>query len=278
MAALASTRKNISTDDGGSSVPGTTTSRTVRADSKGVPGEKRETQSKILLKQISSGMKTFEAQRTHAKPTLELIEKLDRILSEMENSITNLREELQSCLEDCVKEQRKHTDSSSISENQNISKLASEAGPSRRNLPAEVIALEVFLQNSGGPCGGWDQSDHRVFMKIWMKHRGKSSYREEVLQYLPGKRLKEVKQHEEWHQDLLSLKDQKKEAIQRWKANKAEEQRQKLKAAQRREEVAEQRRIRNNNVWYQRLKDFREMLAREEEKIKQKKDTMTQLA
>uniref|UniRef100_A0A1A7XRR0 Coiled-coil domain containing 112 n=1 Tax=Iconisemion striatum TaxID=60296 RepID=A0A1A7XRR0_9TELE len=111
-----------------------------------------------------------------------------------------------------------------------------------------------------------------------MKHRGKSSYREEVLQNLPGKRLKEVKQHEEWHQDLLSLKDKKREAIQRWKANKAEEQLQKLKDAQRREEMVEQCRIRNNNVWYQIVKDFREKVAREEEKREREEEMKTWLA
>lgn len=38
--------------------------------------------------------------------------------------------------------------------------------PPDRDLPAEVRALEAFLQKTGGPYGGWDQYDHQAFLKV----------------------------------------------------------------------------------------------------------------
>lgn len=119
-----------------------------------------------------------------------------------------------------------------------------------RDLPEEVRALEVFLQKTGGPYGGWDQYDHQAFLKVrhycqllsvfyftqpqvrikikswqfglnsnlfylqvWTKHSGQPAYRKEAKLYLPGKTLEEIEQHEEWHQELICLQDRKREVV-----------------------------------------------------------------
>uniref|UniRef100_A0A8C7XXB5 Coiled-coil domain containing 112 n=1 Tax=Oryzias sinensis TaxID=183150 RepID=A0A8C7XXB5_9TELE len=79
-----------------------------------------------------------------------------------------------------------------------------------RDLPAEVRAPEDFLQKTGGPYGGWDQCDHQVFLRIWTKHRGQTSYRNEAKLHLPDKTAEEIKRHECWHLELLSLQEKKK--------------------------------------------------------------------
>lgn len=99
----------------------------------------------------------------------------------------------------------------------------SEKPCERRSLPEEVTALQTFLQQTGGRDGGWDQFDHRSFLKVWTKHRGKPSYRREALVYLPGKTEEEVKRHEEWFLELRRLQDDKREAICRWRACKQRE-------------------------------------------------------
>uniref|UniRef100_A0A3B4YWA7 Coiled-coil domain containing 112 n=1 Tax=Seriola lalandi dorsalis TaxID=1841481 RepID=A0A3B4YWA7_SERLL len=83
--------------------------------------------------------------------------------------------------------------------------------PPDRDLPAEVRALEAFLQKTGGPYGGWDQYDHQAFLKVWTKHSGLPAYRKEAKLYLPGKSLEEIEQHEDWHQELIYLQDRKRE-------------------------------------------------------------------
>lgn len=80
-----------------------------------------------------------------------------------------------------------------------------------RSLPEEVTALQTFLQQTGGRDGGWDQFDHRSFLKVWTKHSGKPSYRREAPVYLPGKTEEEVKRHEEWFLELRRLQDDKRE-------------------------------------------------------------------
>ncbi len=85
-----------------------------------------------------------------------------------------------------------------------------------RSLPEEVTALQTFLQQTGGRDGGWDQFDHRSFLKVWTKHRGKPSYRPEARLYLPGKTEEEVKRHEEWFLELRRLQDDKREVTSHW--------------------------------------------------------------
>lgn len=83
-----------------------------------------------------------------------------------------------------------------------------------RNLPAEVTALETFLQRTGGQRGGWDEYDHQSFLKVWTKHSGKPSYRQEARLYLPGKTEDEVKLHEQWFLELRLLQEKKREVRQ----------------------------------------------------------------
>uniref|UniRef100_A0A8C5EQW3 Coiled-coil domain containing 112 n=1 Tax=Gouania willdenowi TaxID=441366 RepID=A0A8C5EQW3_GOUWI len=80
-----------------------------------------------------------------------------------------------------------------------------------KNLPVEVQALDVFLQRTGGADGGWDQSDHQAFLKVWMKHGGRWTYRKEAKLCLPGKSPEELDHHEEWYKELLLLQDRKRQ-------------------------------------------------------------------
>lgn len=81
----------------------------------------------------------------------------------------------------------------------------------RQAFPLEVIALETFLQKTGGKLGGWDQYDHQSFLKVWTKHRGKPSYRSEVQLYLPGKTEEDIRLHEDWYREMCCLQEKKKE-------------------------------------------------------------------
>uniref|UniRef100_A0A3B4FVA5 Coiled-coil domain containing 112 n=1 Tax=Pundamilia nyererei TaxID=303518 RepID=A0A3B4FVA5_9CICH len=130
------------------------------------------------LMKIHNGVRKFQRHLTDVKPTPELIEKLKEIMSEVEISINSVKEEQRS-----------------------------------RDLPAEVRALEVFLQKTGGSYGGWDQYDHEAFLKVWVKHSGEPGYRKEAKLYLPGRTMEEIEQHEEWHQELIYLQDRKKEVM-----------------------------------------------------------------
>ncbi|XP_071339269.1 coiled-coil domain-containing protein 112 isoform X2 [Trachinotus anak] len=185
------------------------------------------------LVKIHNGVRKFQRQLKDVKPTPELIEKLKEIMSEVEISINSLKEEQRSCFEELLKEERtcrqeitayeKKIENWSLVLNTHP-KLPTaptvRTKPPDRDLPAEVRALEAFLQKTGGPYGGWDQYDHQAFLKVWTKHSGQSAYRKEAKLYLPGKTLEEIEQHEDWHQELIYLQDRKRETIQRWKASK----------------------------------------------------------
>lgn len=81
------------------------------------------------------------------------------------------------------------------------------------DLPAEVTALEIFLQQNGGQLGGWDQYDHQSFLKVWTKHGGKPPYRSEVKLYLPDKTEEDIRLHEAWYLELRHLQEKKKEVF-----------------------------------------------------------------
>ncbi|KAL0187493.1 hypothetical protein M9458_019163, partial [Cirrhinus mrigala] len=143
-----------------------------------------------------------------------------------------------------------------------------------RNLPAEVTALETFLQQTGGRHGGWDEFDHQSFLKVWTKHSGKNSYRQEARLYLPGKTEEDVKLHEEWFLELRRLQDRKREVteereLRREQRDEDEEPREdetrRLKQEERRREASQKTQQREEER-EQRLRDeiLRRRRAKEE--------------
>uniref|UniRef100_A0A3B4VK43 Coiled-coil domain containing 112 n=2 Tax=Seriola dumerili TaxID=41447 RepID=A0A3B4VK43_SERDU len=186
------------------------------------------------LVKIHNGVRKFQRQLKDVKPTPELIERLKEIMSEVEISINTLKEAQHSCFEELLKEERtcrqeitayeKKIENWSLKSEPKLPTAPTvRTKPPDRDLPAEVRALEAFLQKTGGPYGGWDQYDHQAFLKVWTKHSGLPAYRKEAKLYLPCKSLEEIEQHEDWHQELIYLQDRKREAIQRWKASKHQE-------------------------------------------------------
>ncbi|KAK5871089.1 hypothetical protein PBY51_003989 [Eleginops maclovinus] len=198
--------------------------------------EERNAEKIRLQKQLGkiyNGVRKFQRQLIDVKPTCELIERLKEIMTEVEISINNVKEEQRSCFEELLKDERTCRQEITAYEKkiENLSLVVKsdlklhtaptvKTKPLDRDLPEEVIALEVFLLKTGGPCGGWDKYDHQAFLKVWTKHSGQQVYRKEAKLYLPGKTLEEIEQHEDWHQELIYLQDSKREAIQLWKASK----------------------------------------------------------
>ncbi|KAF7668115.1 hypothetical protein LDENG_00029210 [Lucifuga dentata] len=256
--------------------------------------DERNTEKMNLQKQLANihnGVRKFQRQLTDVKPTPELIEKLKEIMSEVEISINNLKQKQRLCFEELLKEEK--TCRQEINayekkiENWSIAVKSDPRVPSAatvkfkclnlsRDLPAEVRALESFLQKTGGPYGGWDQYDHQAFLKVWTKHSGRAAYRTEAKLYLPGKTLEEIQQHEEWHQELIDLQDRKREAIQRWKACRQQQRQTRIQSqegaeeAKRREEeaksqVQQHKTEEERREAKQRLEEWREEKRRREE-------------
>uniref|UniRef100_A0A3Q3D907 Coiled-coil domain containing 112 n=1 Tax=Hippocampus comes TaxID=109280 RepID=A0A3Q3D907_HIPCM len=82
-----------------------------------------------------------------------------------------------------------------------------------QDLPAEVRALEAFLQRTGGVCGGWEEFDHQAFLKVWTKCGGRAGFRKEAKLYLPSKSQEEMEEHERWYQELIHLQDERREVM-----------------------------------------------------------------
>ncbi|KAL0979799.1 hypothetical protein UPYG_G00189870 [Umbra pygmaea] len=196
------------------------------------------TVQKQLVK-IHNGVKKFQRHLADVKPTPVLIEKLQEIMTEVENSINTFKEDQRQSFEELLKDERtcsqeisafeKKIDTWSLAGNadQKLPPVPSvKVGMAKsleEELPPEVTALEVFLQQTGGKMGGWDQFDQQSFLKVWTKYNGKPAYRREALLYLPGKNQQDIEQHEEWYLELLYLQEKKKEAIDRWKAKRQQE-------------------------------------------------------
>ncbi|XP_040898349.1 coiled-coil domain-containing protein 112 [Toxotes jaculatrix] len=262
--------------------------------------EERNTDKINLQKQlvkIHNGVKKFQRQLIDVKPTPELIERLKEIMSEVEISINTLKQEQRSCFEELLKEEKSYRQEVSAyekkienwslalkSDPKLLSASTAKPGPPDRNLPAEVRALEAFLQKTGGPCGGWDQYDHQAFLKVWTKHSGQPAYRKEAKLYLPGKTLDEIEQHEDWYQELIYLQDRKREAIQRWRASKHQERQTSIQSqegaeeAERREKEAksqaqQQRTEEERREATRRLEEWREEKRRREEQEEEQRLT-----
>ncbi|XP_008284532.1 coiled-coil domain-containing protein 112 [Stegastes partitus] len=251
--------------------------------------EERNAEKVNLQKQlvkIHNGVRKFQRHLTDVKPTPELIERLKELMSEVEISINTLKEEQRSCFEEFLKEERtcrqeitayeKKIENWSVAVKSNpklpTAPTVKNTKPPDKDLPAEVRALEAFLQKTGGPYGGWDQYDHQAFLKVWTKHSGRPAYRKEAKLYLPGKTVEEIEQHEDWHQELIYLQDRKREAIQRWKAGKHRERQTRIQI----QEETEEAERKEKEAWGQALQhrteeEKREVARRLEEWREEKK-------
>ena len=103
-----------------------------------------------------------------------------------------------------------------------------------RNVPPEVLALEQYLIRHGGACGGWDEYDHGVFMRLRAK-LGPDSARFvlAVQEALPSKSSDDVHAHAVWMAELLELQERKRLAIAAWKEGKDQAEAEKRAAIER---------------------------------------------
>ncbi|XP_072137505.1 coiled-coil domain-containing protein 112-like isoform X1 [Mobula birostris] len=185
------------------------------------------------LAKIHHNVKRFQGQLKDVKPTPEFIEKLREIMEEVEDSINVFKEAQRQIYENLLKEEKVATQEVLAVEKKIeiwarnptvISKTALAKGSSIKpgNVLVEIADFEKFLQQTGHQ-GGWDDFDHKNFLKVWTKHKGKPSFIEEALQYLVGRTREDIIQHEQWYQEFLFLEKRRKEAIQRWKTEKQQE-------------------------------------------------------
>ncbi|MCJ8735031.1 hypothetical protein PDJAM_G00242070 [Pangasius djambal] len=204
------------------------------------------------LQKIRNGVYRFQGQLMDVKPSPNLIEKLKDIMSEIENSIITFKEQQHKSFEELLQEERtcwqeirafeRKIDSWALAVKKDtefaiVQKTKHGMATKRRQeFPIEVMALETFLQQTGGKLGSWDQYDHQSFLKVWTKHRGKPSYRSEVKLYLPGKTEEDIRLHEDWYLEMCRLQEKKKEAIQKWRS---ERQREREARVQREHQVGE---------------------------------------
>nr|XP_034956158.1 coiled-coil domain-containing protein 112 [Zootoca vivipara] len=197
--------------------------------------EKANIQQK--LGRIYNNVKGLQRQLKHVKPTPEFVDGLREMMEEAEMAINAFKEEQQQIYEELMREEKTATNEINALERKIELWALSTTGTGKmfkqgmlvedkktqNHLPHGVLELEKFLQQTGGKQGGWDVYDHQEFLKLWTKHKGKPSYIDEVLDYLPNRTREDILQHEKWYQEFLILEAQKKESIQKWKIKKLQE-------------------------------------------------------
>jgi len=91
------------------------------------------------------------------------------------------------------------------------------------DLPPAVIAFEKFQRQSGGVCGGWNEEDHAIFLRIRSKHKGKTTtpaFMDEVAPLLAPRGVEDIRNHEDWFREHEKLLHAKKTAIEEWRKEK----------------------------------------------------------
>ncbi|KAL2092835.1 hypothetical protein ACEWY4_012633 [Coilia grayii] len=202
------------------------------------------------LVKLRHGVRGFQEQLTDVKPSNELVEKLQEIMTEVETSFNTFKLDQHQSFEDLLKEERvcwqelsafeKKMELWSYTDKSDSMPHTAQSGRVHATIvshsdcgPPEVKALDTFLQQTG-VYGSWDQYDHQSFLQIWTKHAGRPSYLREAVAYLPARSQEEVLQHEEWYMKLQDLQERRKLAIQRWRREKEREKEERL---QQREEL-----------------------------------------
>ncbi|NXI43780.1 CC112 protein, partial [Galbula dea] len=216
----------------------------------------RETEkAKILQKllKIQNNVKRLQQQLQDVKPTPEFVDKLKEMMEETENAISAFKKKQRQIYEQLLTEEKAAINEVSVFERKvelwalgrsrtgKALKLPSARvlvdKPLENHLPEEVVEFERFLQRTGGRQGGWDDSDHQYFLKVWTKHKGRLSYMDEALECLCGRTKEDIEQHEKWYQEFLILQKRKKESIRKWKEKQKQEKEENLKEKEKSERM-----------------------------------------
>lgn len=188
----------------------------------------------------------FKRELIEIKPTPEFVERLKVIMEDIEENISQLKEQHRIKYDELLREEKtlnqeilaleKRFDSFVVTDTVVTGAVSTgvlkaplkSARDVNKCLPPQVAAFNTFLQQTGGLCGGWDEYDHGTFLKVRSKHKGKGTFLREVIPLLPTKDKDQVYEHERWFQEYLRMVELKKEVIQRWKEEKEVEKDEKL--------------------------------------------------
>ncbi|NXI56417.1 CC112 protein, partial [Chloroceryle aenea] len=202
----------------------------------------RKTEKAKIVQQLSEIQNNVKRLQQHLKdvnPTPEYVDKLKKMMEEVENAINAFKEEQRQIYEQLLKEEKTAINELSVLQrkvelwvlgNLTTDKLF-QLAKSRilvdktleNHLPKEVVDCERFLQQTEGQQGGWDDYDHQNFLKIRTKHKGKLSYVDEALEYLCGRTREDIEKHDKWYQEFKILHERKKESIKKWKKQQQQE-------------------------------------------------------
>ncbi|KAJ3648821.1 hypothetical protein Zmor_020594 [Zophobas morio] len=133
------------------------------------------------------------------------------VLKDEEKNITEMNELFRQKLEDWEKPVK-----STSRHNYTISK---QRAVDNTNLK-EVLAFMEFVNNSNGHENGWPIEDHQLFLKLRHKYKNIDDLAINFNKLLPDIASDAVKQHEDWYQKYLFLKNRKNEALEKWRKQK----------------------------------------------------------
>ncbi|KAM8961252.1 coiled-coil domain-containing protein 112 [Pelodytes ibericus] len=238
------------------------------------------------LSKIHHNVKRLQRQLKDVKPTPEFVDQLREMMEEVDNAITAFKEDQRVTYEELMKEEKstiielsaleKKIEASLSTVSENVFKAPTGKALSDKmissHLPEEVVAFEKFLQQTGGRLGGWDDFDHQSFLKVWTKHKGKATYLEEAMAYLPSRTTEDVQRHESWYLEFLFLEENKKEAIKKWKSKKQQEKDEISKLQDKTQEVSEFDRNQQEEAQKQKLEEEKKQRQQELEAWKRKKE------
>ncbi|XP_074650032.1 coiled-coil domain-containing protein 112-like [Tubulanus polymorphus] len=212
------------------------------------------------LNKIRNNVSKFQRELKDIKPTPEFVEKLKVIMEDIEQSVTQFKEQQRLRYDELMTDERTTALEVSALEKRietwsilpvpeplktNRSKPLTSARDVTKDLPPAVAAFEKFLSQTGGHKGGWDEYDHQTFLKFRNKYKGKPIFLKELIPALPTQTEESIIEHETWYLDYLDFNERKKIAIQEWKSVKDAEKEEELlnvEKEQEAEELAERKR------------------------------------
>ena len=211
----------------------------------------RESELKRLSQQLSStkiSVRKFKESVARSKqrlpPSPAILDDLRAKMVDIESSVSAFKEKQKSIYDDlnrhelqCVNEiaslekkmvaweqQQQHKPLSARSAGgagAAALRLFPASGDAVGDLPPAVVAFEKFQQQTGGACGGWNEEDHSIFLRIRQKHRGKSpAFIEEALPLLAPRSEEDLQNHDEWFNEYERMLAAKKSAIGEWRREK----------------------------------------------------------
>ncbi|XP_057308201.1 coiled-coil domain-containing protein 112-like isoform X2 [Hydractinia symbiolongicarpus] len=235
-----------------------------------VDRKKEKNQICDTLEKIKIKIDKFEREKKELQKHANYLEKLKLSMEDIESCIMQFKEKQKLVYEDLMSDEKVLDTEIAAYDNKfqhwtrsqpSVTHKRTEFELNNKNVafPPEVEEFEKFIKLTGGHQGGWDDIDHQMFLKLRKQCKNNSQLLSRAALDIPTQDEEDILQHIQWYEEYCSLRENKREAIVKWKSLKENEKKDLLSKTEKEDEEDIKRKKKEEIILKEREERFKKL-------------------